>query len=395
MYKDYSNFKAIDFIQDDFFVESIQHPTKDSELFWKKLILSEKIDSDELINAYQLLKELQLSRPEIDYNRVDALWLRILETNKAKQRKVGLRVYLKYAVAASVLLVMGLIQVLIINDHDIDVSEFYIAKDNSLHMHDKQSDILLITDDSIMQLKGEEVFLAYDQIGNIKVNEEKIKVNENLKNHTEYQTLIVPFGKRAFITLSDGTKLWVNTGTTVVFPVVFDEFKREIVVNGEVYADVFHDEAKPFIVKTSKLDIQVLGTKFNVSAYANDPYTNVILVEGSVNVIPENGKATVIAPNQMYSLTAEKTSLRNVDIDNYISWIDGVYIFKNEPIEDILTKLSRYYNVRIIMPSDPSGIFCSGKLELKEDLNELLNGLSDITSMSYGVQDGEYKVKFR
>ncbi|MPN35310.1 hypothetical protein SDC9_182807 [bioreactor metagenome] len=97
----------------------------------------------------------------------------------------------------------------------------------------------------------------------------------------------------------------------------------------------------------------------------------------------------------MYAYTDQSATLRNVDVENYISWKDGIYIFKNEPIEDILLRLSRYYNVTMKLPSSPSGINCSGKLELKDDLNELLNGLSEITSMSYGVKDNEYRIKFQ
>jgi transmembrane sensor len=393
MFKDYSNYKTIDFIQDEYFINSIQFPTIDSELFWKKQILSEKIDSDEFINAYQLLKEMQSNRPGVELNRVDALWSRIQTTNKANKRKKFIALYFKYAAVASVVLVFGLLYVFKINNNT-QLSGLDFADDVTFQKQATNSEIQLISGNSTIRIDGEEARIEYDQKGNLKVNEENITANKSKKVETEYQKLVVPYGKRAFITLSDGTKLWVNTGTTVVFPLTFDQKTREIFVDGEIYAEVFHDEKKPFIAKTKKLAVQVLGTQFNLSAYTQDNTVNVVLVSGSVNIQPENGKSTTITPNQMYTLTDQATSLRSVEVEKYISWIDGVYIFRNEPIEDILLKLSRYYNVTMKLPTNPSGICCSGKLELKDDLNELLNGLSEISSMSYGVQDEEYKIKF-
>jgi len=158
---------------------------------------------------------------------------------------------------------------------------------------------------------------------------------------------------------------------------------------------VFHDAKRPFIIKTDKLDVQVLGTVFNVSAYKEDNQTDVVLVSGLVNVKPKNGKPTIIKPNQLFAYTDQVSTLRNVDVNNYTSWHEGIYIFHNEPIEEILLRLSRYYNVTMKLPASASGISCSGKLELKEDLTQLLNGLSEITSMSYGVKDNEYRIKFQ
>jgi transmembrane sensor len=393
MFKDYSKYKTIDFIQDEYFINSIQFPTIDSELFWKKQILSEKIDSDQFINAYQLLKEMQSNRPGVEQNRIDALWSRIQTTNKANKRKKFIVFYFKYAAVASVVLVFGLLYIFKINNNT-QLSGLDFADDVTFQKQTTNSEIQLISGNSTIRIDGEEARIEYDQKGNLKVNEENITANKSKKVETEYQKLVVPYGKRAFITLSDGTKLWVNTGTTVVFPLTFDQKTREIFVDGEIYAEVFHDENKPFIAKTKKLAVQVLGTQFNLSAYTQDNTVDVVLVSGSVNIQPENGKSTTITPNQMYTLTDQATSLRSVEVEKYISWIDGVYIFRNEPIEDILLKLSRYYNVTMKLPTNPSGVCCSGKLELKDDLNELLNGLSEISSMSYGVQNEEYNIKF-
>ena len=99
-------------------------------------------------------------------------------------------------------------------------------------------------------------------------------------------------------------------------------------------------------------------------------------------------------PNQLYVLNDESATIRNVDVENYISWRDGLYIFKNEPIENILLHLARYYSVTMKLPANPSGINCPVKLELKDDLVRQLNGLSEIVSMNYSVKNNEYKITF-
>ncbi len=398
MYKKYSQFKAYDFLEDTFFVDSMKHPTDESEHFWKQLIQSESIDVDEFIQAYEILKEFPKNKPFVEDHLVDDLWVRINQTNKAKKHKSVFFIPMRYVAAAGVLLVLSVLYFSIVNKSDIEVMQIKdFARENIIHKHDQNNEIKVVSGGKIFAVTGSQVKLEYDQQGNLKVDEEPVMMENKKKVKADipiYNKLIVPFGKRAFLTLSDGTSLWINAGTTVVYPVTFAKNYREIFVEGEVLADVVRDESRPFVVKTDKLDIQVLGTVFNVTAYKNDDQINVVLVSGTVHVKPENGRATAMSPNQMYTFNENSSTLRDVNVENYISWKDGIYIFRNEAIEDILLRLSRYYNVTMQLPSTPSGINCSGKLELKEDLNQLLNGLSEISSMSYGVQGNFYKIKF-
>lgn len=196
------------------------------------------------------------------------------------------------------------------------------------------------------------------------------------------------------IVLSDSTILWVNTGSTVKYPIAFAKEKREIYVEGEIYASVKHDGSRPFIIKTKKIDVQVIGTELNVTAYNEDDKIDVVLVKGKVNVKSPGGKPTSMQPNQCFTYTENACTLYPVDVENYTYWRNGALILKSEPIENILLRLARYYNVTMKLPSSASGIFCSGKIELKDDLNQVLNGLSEITSMSYSVRDNTYQIKF-
>ncbi|SCD19886.1 putative membrane protein [Proteiniphilum saccharofermentans] len=401
MRTDYTNYKDIDFLDDDFFIESMISPSKESELFWSKLIDSRKINLNEFISANMLLKSIRKSHYEVLQERKDQLWERIdITRNLLKnKRKKGIRLYKYLAVAACSIIIIGLSFIFLFrkdysypdNNQGIDYAQFQLH-----HQQPSQGEIRIVTQGRQVEIEGEDAEIKYDNTGSLSINNEAVDQETTHAMATEifYNQLYVPYGKRASLTLADGTSLWVNAGTTVIYPAVFPDHKREIYVDGEVYAEVQRDEARPFLVKTDKLEICVLGTSFNVSAYKEDTQRKVVLVNGSVDV-RLNGKNTRLSPNQLYTYNGQVSSVETVDVEVFTSWRDGIYIFRDEPIESILQQLSRYYNVTMIFPPhQSSGILCSGKLELKEDLSHLLNNLSQIASFNFGVKDNEYRIQF-
>ena len=400
MFRDYSKYQVTDYLTDDYFIDSMLHPTLETEEFWKNSIDDKKIDINEFISAFMNLKNLHENKPEVPSERIDLVFDRIQTTINSKKKKTIRFNYFRYIAAACS--IVGIISLSVFSylkiqqkDTNQQIADF--ARENIIHTKQPSNEIQLVSGNQTLAVQGVQAKVEYDENGKLKVNKQAVLANQSsqsAKASTVYNQLRVPYGKRAFLTLSDGTTLWVNTGTTVIYPTTFAKEKREIYVEGEVYAEVFHDSKHPFIIKTEKIDVQVLGTVFNVTAYKEDKQTNVVLVSGSVSVKPQSGKPTVIKPNQLFAYTDKASTLRTVDVENYTSWHEGIYIFHNEPIEDILLRLSRYYNVTMKLPSNPSGISCSGKLELKDDLKQLLDGLSEITHLSYGEKNNEYIIKF-
>lgn len=396
MFTNYSSYKEEDFLDDEYFVKSMFDPTSESDAFWKQLIDDETIDVNEFISAFTTFKQLNDSSAYIPAERIDAIWKRIEHTNK-KESNAKRTKLMRYAIAACGIIAILLTTPLLIkytkNGTTPSIADF-VGKNKVISKHTTEQ-IQLISGKKTFDLDGMKADVEYNEDGQLVVNQQPVSIEDQLKKEEiEYSQLRVPYGKRASLRLSDGTNLQINSGTTVIYPSIFSTKKREIYVEGEIFADVSHEQDRPFIVVTGKIDVQVLGTSFNVSAYVDDPQTNIVLVKGSVKAIPKNGKPTFIKPNQLFTYTDQASTLKNVDVENYISWRDGKYIFHNEPIENILLRLSRYYNVTMILPSSASGITCSGKLELKEDLNSLLNGLTEITSMSYAQKNNEYKIRF-
>ncbi|WP_062062598.1 FecR family protein [Aquimarina longa] len=183
-----------------------------------------------------------------------------------------------------------------------------------------------------------------------------IYIDKALSQELSYHTIKVPYGKRFSIILSDQTQVFLNSGSSIKYPVPFIKGKnREVFLNGEAFFDVAEDKTHPFIVNANELDIKVLGTKFNVTNYPEDDQTEVVLVEGSVHLniegnYSETKKGMVLKPG--YKGTFDKTektiSDTKVNTEIYTSWKTGNIIFRNAPFENIIKKLERHYNVTII-----------------------------------------------
>lgn len=170
-----------------------------------------------------------------------------------------------------------------------------------------------------------------------------------------YSEIAVPCGQMSQITLSDGTKIWLNSGTTLRYPEQFGENCRSVSINGEAYFEVAKIPSKPFTVNTSDIKVEVLGTLFNLSAYKEDAATSVTLVEGKVAVQNSDGKAiALLSPGQMATKNKKETNLniQNVKTGFYSAWIEGKIFFDDEPLDQIAVKLERWFNVEIAFSNE-------------------------------------------
>jgi ferric-dicitrate binding protein FerR (iron transport regulator) len=243
------------------------------------------------------------------------------------------------------------------------------------------NEIQLISGDKVMELQQNAQIALKD--GHISVVDEsnvsEMSLSENVMNR-----LIVPAGKRSTLQLSDGTKIGLNSGTELDFPSGFRGDAREIGVKGEIYIEVAKG-SKPFFVNTVQFGVQVHGTKFNVSAYGDNEENSVALVEGSVDVLTAGLEPTRLAPNEKATVNPGKILKEAVNVEDYISWKDGVLIFNQTPISEVLRKIGRYYNVYFedLTDHELSGKTCTGKLFLSDDFEEIMISLSVLSGTQY------------
>lgn len=237
--------------------------------------------------------------------------------------------------------------------------------------------LLLRPGEEDLKVKDTDANIVYSNNGAIVVNSDTINRGGTEEKKQNFNQVITPKGKRTQLTLADGTRLWVNSGTRVIYPRHFEEKYREIYVEGEIYLDVFHNEDAPFIVRTKDFHIQVLGTSFNVSAYPSEHIASVVLVEGSVNISNQQKEHVYLAPGQLVNIqTGKLHSPLNVDVEPYICWVKNMLMYTDEPLNKVFKKLNLYYGKEFVLEPGVAELQVSGKLDLKEELEDVLHTIS-------------------
>lgn len=394
-----NNFKYTvdELLLDDHFVSSVLHPTLESQEFWEKLIQAGEVSADDFEQATLFVKKVQSRKEKLFRKEKKIMWEKIEIGNKKALKNKIHRLYItSISAVACILLLLGVSGYLFYGNKQVKFDDpiAQLKKNSDIYTG---SDIrLILSEDEQMTFDENKAEVKYSEKGEVKVNsrtviEEKDQVaKKEEETVVKYNQLIVPNGKHSTLLLSDGTKLWINAGSHVIFPVTFEKNKREIYVNGEVYLEVTRNDACPFIVKTDRMQIEVLGTSFNVNSYKQEE-DNVVLVTGSVHVKTGTGQEARLSPNQRFSCTTEGvTNIQTVDVYDYICWKDGLLRYKSESLANILERLSHYYGKAIRWDPSVAKLKCSGKLDLKEDMEKVLNGLTKVIPVKFTEQDECY-----
>ena len=199
-----------------------------------------------------------------------------------------------------------------------------------------------------------------------------------------------PLGVRTEFSLPDGSTGYLNSGSSLKFPTSFNGNERSVKLLGEAYFDIAHNEKKPFHVKTGKLDVKVLGTKFNVVAYPEQQFEEVTLETGKVEVLNTSGnKLTELNPNEQLSLNLEtnKYIKRSVAASQYVSWTNGVLSFRNERFEQVAMRLSRWYNIEIELEGDQLNNYIYHATFENEPFEEVMKLMELTAPISYHFED--------
>lgn len=250
-------------------------------------------------------------------------------------------------------------------------------------------EIMLIANNDKMQIKDESSIL-YEADGQSNLEKHVVRkepVKDTGEREEEVNQIIVPKGRRINITFSDGTKMYVNAGSRVIYPAVFKKDKREILVEGEVFLDVKKDTERPFIVKTNGFDVKVLGTQFNICAYKEDRSASVVLVNGRVEVETAKNEKSVLVPNQLIEINEKGTGIKEVDVFEYICWKDNIMMLYDRKVGETLEKLARYYGRNISCDQAVAEIPISGKLDLRENLEDVVSIICQSLYLRYTMDE--------
>lgn len=227
---------------------------------------------------------------------------------------------------------------------------------------------------------------------NIEYRNGEIVYHKSEEKTTEvvYNKLEVPRGGECMIKLDDGTKVWVNAETKLKYPVAFVGDRREVVLEGEAFFDVAKNE-KPFIVETSFGDVRVLGTAFGISAYASESESYTTLVRGKVSVEREGGEPVVILPGEQVVTSKDgKMIKQQVDVEEFVGWKDGIYVFKEKSLGEIMKTLERWYNISVdFQEKSLVDLPFTGNLKRYDDINVFFDALTRTGDMKYRVEGNQ------
>jgi transmembrane sensor len=217
--------------------------------------------------------------------------------------------------------------------------------------------------------------------------------NKSGQSKLAFNTISTPAGGQYQVTLPDGTKVWLNALSSLKYPTAFIGKYRTVELTGEGYFEVAKNKNKPFKLKTSKQEISVLGTHFNVSAYADDAEIKTTLVEGGVAVKNFSPLATgLLKPGQQAVFHHSGFEVSNVDVEEYIAWKNGFFMFNNEGIKEAMQKLARWYDVDIEYVGDFDGIYFGGSFSKNNSLQETLKILESTDKFKFKIEGRRIKI---
>ncbi|MFV0506536.1 MAG: FecR family protein [Bacteroidales bacterium] len=392
-YKVYTGFSLEDLIDDLDFVDIVKDGDAEA---WKGFLDLNQDNRDTILAARKIITPF-IADDKLSETEKSKIWTNIQEVMNKKRRII--HVYHISAVAACLAVIIATAVILMNNNAVVDGSniEYAFMVEN----------IDMSTNNLTLNLANGEVVEVEEDRADIKVETNEVRVNEKFvrvdssltsvkQDKTSMNEVIVPYGKRVTMQLSDGTKVWLNAGTKFAFPNEFTTKQRLVFLDGEGYFEVAKSESKPFIVSSQQMNIEVLGTKFNVSTYNSDGFAEAVLIEGSVDVWRNGGEGDVhkmrMSPFERASIAEQAEEIKLVseqDAMVYVAWIDGWYGFSNESVEVVLRKLKRFYNVDF--EYEPSvvekALPISGKLDLGESISDVMYALSQVSEIDYDIEN--------
>uniref|UniRef100_UPI003217B7A2 FecR family protein n=1 Tax=uncultured Draconibacterium sp. TaxID=1573823 RepID=UPI003217B7A2 len=390
------------YLENEKFVRWVFNPDDETDLYWKNYLdkypeTRKKILQLKESLSFLVTKDDSLSSKE-RYEILLLLYKQVEEQNK-NQKRIRFRKYFFRSAAVVLILVTAGAYMYFSSWQHSSYSD-YVLSDNEVR--DQKSVQLVLSNNESVSIDEDNSVINYESTGEVQVHagDEAFSVEEN---KGEKNTLIVPYGKRSKLQLSDDTWIHVNSGSQLIYPSTFDKNKREVYIDGEAYFEVAENKNSPFIVKTpdDRFSVEVLGTRFNVSAYNSDTNFETVLTDGVVNIIHKRGilqkEEMRLSPGEMASWDnhSDKINIAKVNPDNYTLWTQGILLFENLALNRIVKKLERYYNITIKFEDPLKGSVCiGGKLDLNKQMEVVLENLAITASLKLNkLNETEFLIK--
>ncbi len=348
----------------------------------------------------QLFDELSegsaLSRSYDEYRAIhrEEVWRRLEQQIAPRRRNLSWR-WIGYAASVIVLVAAGWFAVMMTGRVD---EQKEVKKVVAIVPGERKAILHLETGKQVVLGKNSGVIVndslsgKIEQIDNTLVYQAETDVQAERLNVLE-----VPKGGEFNVTLADGTRVWLNAGSKLTYPVAFVGNERRVILWGEGYFEVKKDDTKPFRVEVNGMQVTVLGTSFNLKSFPSDERTTATLLSGKVEV-KTLSESVILEPNQQADLIVgeNKLEVREVDAEAYRAWTKGQFVFRRERLESILDDVARWYNVTVFYEqSRTKDILFSGTMERYSDIAETLRMLEKTGKVSFTVDEQKIIVRIR
>lgn len=360
-------------------------------------ISEEKFELIEKQADVQTKEDILLARQIFNYLRISKLSFSSSEKEKIKTSihdsisRLNLRRSIQQWASVAAVFILCFLGIYSIYGRFSEPDIVNFAKNMEEIPQNKETRLLLQGGQEVL-IKNQESTIQYEKSGkNINIGTEEKVVQALDSKKPVFNTVIVPYGRRSQITLCEGTKVWLNSGSKFVYPAVFENNKREVYIEGEAIFEVTHAEEFPFFVNSRDFTVKVTGTIFNVSAYPDDANSSTVLERGKIELY-SNEKSLLhhekieVEPGEIviYDPASDLFQQRRINTSDYLSWRKGYYVFKSEKLSNILRKISRYYNVEISSEKKEwlEETF-TGSLDFRESPEEVLSFITKTLPFDY------------
>lgn len=376
------------YLDDKRFIQWVFSPGNERNEWWNSFEAANPKEKENIQLARRILQKLHTNDKELSESEKILLFTRILkqveeaqQSHKTRKFIVG---FLKYAAIAILFFSIGALLFYQKNNFNPQ----FITQEISEPVNSDEARLIRPGGDNIL-LSETNSRIEHRRDGQVVVNNNVVETNPAQEGTPEMNQLVIPYGKTSEIILPDGTHVYLNAGSRLIYPDFFADKNREVFLTGEAFFDVTHNEQHPFVVQTTDIRVKVLGTQFNVSAYPSDNIIETVLAEGKVRLEQNNtgmfSQTTELAPGQLaaFNKTERTAQLKEVDIDNYILWKEGLLKFESTDFSRVVKKLERYFNIHFRY-DDPflGGIKISGKLELTDTREAVLENVAAVASVN-------------
>lgn len=300
-------------------------------------------------------------------------------------------------IAASLILVLGISYLFFLNKSNLNPSNITETSYAEVEVRMNKGEINL-ADGTVLSLDSiHDELVSYNGLSLIRLADGTIAIQKDVSfnnpSEGDFHEFSSPFGQTLKLALPDGSAVLLNSNSTLKMASNFGSTNRTVRLTGEAFFDVYHNKALPFIVEAKNSHIEVLGTTFNISAFANDRYSQTTLIKGSVAVNTANEKMK-ISPGQQ-AVVREDASISinpNVDISRVLAWKEGYFRFKDESIENILRDLVRWYEIKSIEIEPGIKDKFTGSLKRSKQLQDVLSAFEKISDLKFELKERRIKV---